>query len=82
MELSLIDQPIVDLVGEYEEPFVAGQPADSLQLLARVHGARGVTGIVDDDHTGLFADACRKVLNIQLKTSFGAKGKQHRHGPA
>ena len=48
---------LVDLVGEDDEAVTAGDIGDLLERLLRVHRARGVVRVDDDDAAGAFGDA-------------------------
>ena len=64
-ELGVVhDQAVVDLVGEYDELFLAGQLDDFLQQLLGIERARGVVRVDDDDGLCALGDLCAHVVHV------------------
>ena len=62
----VVEDPVVDLVGQQQQVVLAGDLHDALQGLPRVHRAGGVVRIDDDDRAGLVRYLGAEIIQIRI----------------
>ena len=78
--LAVIGQAVVDLIGDDIDVLLHTDLGDLLQLLAAVHHAGGVGGVVEDHALGLGGDGSGELLRSDLEVL--GLGSLHHHGHA
>src|SRR5690606_29802953 len=62
----VVEDLVVDLVGEHHQPVPAGQVEDALDDLLRIDGAGRVVGVDDDDGPGTVGDLRGHVVEVRV----------------
>ena len=77
--LIVIDQMVIDLVGDHVQVVLHAHLGDGLQLAAGVHHSGGVGGVVQDHALGLGGDGCGQLLRGDLEVLRLRGLDHHRH---
>ena len=77
MLLAIVEQLLVDFIGEHRHLALHQHFGQRRQLRPRVHRARGVRRRVEDQHLRLRRDRCIKLLWRDLEA--GGLGRRHQH---
>ena len=66
--VAVVDDVLVDLVGDRDRVPLAAQRGDRLELVAREHLAGRVVRRVDDDRLGLVVERRRELVGIEASS--------------
>ena len=76
---AVVDQVLVDLVGDHPDPALDGPPADRLDLLRRVDRAGGVGRRVEQQHLGAVGGGGLELLDRDQVAGRLVGDHRHRH---